>query len=198
MKTDSLDIPTPGIHVYKGVFNLPWVHSFINSVEKECNDPNGFLYWEGSLVGSETGMATEYRSSVSCSMDMVMSPTSNHPERDLFMKSVHSPISECVIDYVKTYELNLGLFEPYSLLKYTSGAHYRSHYDDGPGIKRTFSVVAYLKNDSTGGDLRFQYFDLTVPCIEGTVLVFPSSYPYCHYAEPVSDGVKYSLVTWYP
>jgi len=197
MKTEDIEQLAPGIFLYKNLFHINFLETLLLSIENECSDPNGVLYWENSGVG-ESGAATEYRSSMTCGMAPVMMPGGGHPLHEAFKEAIHKPILECAFDYANIHDINVGVHEPYSLLKYSAGAHYRSHYDAGPDMPRTFSAVAYLKNTSTGGDLEFQHFKLRVPCIENSLLLFPASHPYMHYAHPVIDGMKYSLVTWYP
>lgn len=197
MKPDDIELLAPGVLLYKNIFNSNFLEAFIQSVEHECIDPNGSLYWDQSRVGGSDGIASEYRSSLTCSLDILMAPGAHHPLSQSLKEGLHEPILECALDYANIYELDAGVSEPYNLLKYSAGAHYRSHFDSGPSSPRIFSMVAYLHNTSTGGDLEFQHLKLRVPCEENSVLLFPSSYPYSHYAHPVLDGVKYSLVTWY-
>lgn len=197
MKLDDIDILAPGVVRYRNIFSKNFIESFLETVEYECADPNGSLYWDHSRIGGSDAVTSEYRSSLGCSLDIIMAPSSAHPLSKALKEGIHEPILECAFDYANIYELEVGRSDPYSLLKYSAGAHYRSHFDSGPSTPRIFSMVAYLKNTSTGGDLEFQHFKLRVPCKENSVLLFPSSYPYSHYAHPVLDGTKYSLVTWY-
>lgn len=198
MKTEDIEKLAPGIFLYRNLFSLNFIDTFISSIEFECSDPNGLVYWEHSGVGGDVGAMTDYRSSMTCSMAPIMTPTAQHPLHEVFKAGIHKPILECAFDYANIHDIGVGIHEPYSLLKYSVGAHYRSHYDSGPNIPRTFSAVAYLKNTSTGGELEFQHFGLKVPCIPNSLLLFPACHPYMHYAHPVLDGTKYSLVTWYP
>jgi len=57
--------------------------------------------------------------------------------------------------------------------------------------------VFFLNGDFTGGELEFPYFDVKITPSAGTLVLFPSNFPYGHIAHPVEDGTKYSLVTWY-
>lgn len=192
---DLVDTPVPAVNIYKNVFNLDDVNRFINHIEEECADRNGGLYWDDSFIGN--GNLSDYRSSLACNLDLFMDPRQDSPVKQLFMESIARKIVECAEDYCEQYTVGHGMHEPFNLLKYSAGAHYRSHYDYGPNMHRIFSIVAYLKNTSTGGDLELPFFNTIIKAEENSVLVFPSSYPYTHYAHPVIDGVKYSLVTWY-
>ena len=191
----TINTPVPAVNIYTNVFNLKAVSTFIDAIEQECSDSNGALYWDDSFIGN--GVLSDYRSSLACHLDLFMDPRRESAVKSLFTQEIANKIYECVDDYCEQYTVSHGLHEPFNLLKYSAGAHYRSHSDYGPDMHRVFSIVAYLKNTSTGGDLELPYFNTTIKAEENSVLIFPSSYPYTHYANPVVDGVKYSLVTWY-
>ena len=195
LSTEKIVTPlAPGIVLYENIFNA---HKFIEELEKECISPEGATYWDASLTGS--GSYSEYRSSISCDLSLIMDPQNTHRLYPLFTDSIYKKIDECVKDYGLEFNINSFIHEPMSVLKYLNGAQYRAHSDSDTksGIIRVFSMVACMKNDSTGGQLDFPYFDLSVKLNEGSVVFFPSNYPYLHIARPVVDGTKYSLVTWY-
>lgn len=93
--------------------------------------------------------------------------------------------------------------EPLQLLKYNKTQSYNWHVDnawDGwhfnlPSKTRTFSIVAYLNDDFSGGGTEF--IDKKWTPEKGKALVFPSSWHFPHTACPVTEGTKYSIVTWY-
>ena len=61
--------------------------------------------------------------------------------------------------------------------------------------------MIYLNTVRDGGRTFFLEWDWQASCVEGDILLFPSSYPYIHEAEPVGlndpTQVKYSMVTWF-
>ena len=58
-------------------------------------------------------------------------------------------------------------------------------------------MVAILGEPESGGQLEFPTFGVTVEPKFGSVIVFPSNFPYLHVAQEVKAGIKYSLVSWY-
>lgn len=184
----------PGIVLYENFFNSD---KFIKELEVECASPEGAVYWDVSYTGN--GAYSEYRSSLSCDISLITDPMNTHRLYPLFKDTIYSKIDECVKDYGFEYNITSFIHEPMSILKYSNGGQYRAHSDDfvNGGVRRTFSLVACLDNTSTGGQLDFPYFDLSVSLSPGSLILFPSNYPYLHLARPVFDGVKYSLVTWY-
>ena len=85
-------------------------------------------------------------------------------------------------------------------LRYDKEGHYRAHIDtfltetDTPCRKLT--VLAFLNDNFEGGRLFLQIGDKRTypPQSAGTVLVFPSFI--LHGVEPVTSGVRRSIVTW--
>lgn len=184
----------PGVILYENFFNA---EKFVKELETECNNSDGAVYWDVSYTGS--GDYSEYRSSLSCDISLIMDPMQTHRLYPLFRDTVYEKIDECVKDYGFEYDIRSFVHEPMVVLKYSNGGQYRAHSDDSSISKnrRTFSLVACLGNTSTGGQLDFPYFDISISLKAGSLVLFPSNYPYLHIARPVLDGVKYSLVTWY-
>lgn len=185
---------SPGIIVYENFFDAS---RFIKELELECADPEGSVYWDVSYTGS--GQYSEYRSSLSCDISLIMDPMKTHRLYPMFKDDIYTKIDECVKDYGLEYDIRSFIHEPMHVLKYSNGGQYRAHSDSFSkgGSFRVFSLVACLDNTSTGGQLDFPYFDLSINLKPGSVILFPSNYPYLHVARPVFDGIKYSLVTWY-
>jgi hypothetical protein len=189
-----VDNPAVCISVYKDVFNPD---NFINRLEKTID--NGFgeeLSWDVSRVGN--GENSQYRTSLSCSMTTLLPP---YPEDDelasVFRKEIYRPTINVVNDYVEEHRLINGAHELISVLKYSGMAEYHAHHDHSPDSRRIFSLVACLGESEEGGELEFPNFDVKIKLNSGSVILFPSNFPYTHIAHPVISGTKYSMVTWF-
>lgn len=98
------------------------------------------------------------------------------------------------------FNVDLSGNEGYRVLKYGRGAEYRGHIDHGPDNSRVLSIVAFMNDDFSGGELVFPIVNATIKPKKGSVVMFPSNFPYFHYASPVGLNDlsnKYSLVTWF-
>jgi hypothetical protein len=117
-------------------------------------------------------------------------------------RKINNRYSELVQTLIGGYVNNFGIdeqifdTEPYVLLKYNGGQKYDAHYDGGSASKRCVSIILYLNDDYTGGELEFVNFGIKVKPKAGTFYVFPSGYAYRHIAHPVESGTKYAIVTW--
>jgi PKHD-type hydroxylase len=99
--------------------------------------------------------------------------------------------------------------EPLQVLHYGVGGHYIPHvdaetlYKDDSGLDmwektldRDLSVVYFLNDDFSGGELFFPLLDLAIAPEAGTLVCFPSDHNYVHGVRPVTSGQRYTVVTW--
>lgn len=190
----TLNKPAPCIFVYENA--LTDGEKFISMLEEQTNDEWSPLSWDYSKTGS--GQISEYRSSRICSLLDITRPCPSTPISDLLNKSILKDIDTCLSDY-STYH-GIAAFignEGWIVLKYEGQAQYRTHWDHAPDNARTVSIVAFpYSTTKVGGELTFPHFGITIKPKTGSVVIFPSNFPYTHTAHPVEDGVKYSLVTW--
>lgn len=185
-----------GLHRYK---NLTDGEIFIQMLEEETKSEWSSLQWANSTVSD--GIISEYRSSLRCSLLPLFPPFTNYNSTPLgfyFRRNVYEPIIQAVDHYGNANFLDACVHEEFELLKYQGGGKYDAHYDHHSMNSRIFSVVSFLGNTSPGqGSLEFPRLGVTVAAEPNTTLIFPANFPYLHIAHPVTDGVKYSLVTWY-
>ena len=86
------------------------------------------------------------------------------------------------------------------LLKYSTGGKYEVHTDQYSSATRHLSVIINLNDDYEGGDLVFtdqqknevKRFKLG----KGSIIFFPSNFLYPHTIEPITKGIRYSIVAW--
>ena len=91
-------------------------------------------------------------------------------------------------------------YECLNLQKYEKGVgHYNAwHIETGnfQMSRRMFAFILYLTDVKEGGETEMLYSGLKVQPKKGSLLIFPSTFPYVHKGHmPVSDD-KYILTTW--
>lgn len=107
------------------------------------------------------------------------------------------------------YDIEVRDCEPSQILHYGVGGHYIPHvdaetlYKDDNGIElwektldRDLSVVYFINDDFSGGELFFPSLDLVIEPEAGTLVCFPSDHNYIHGVRPVTAGHRYTIVTW--
>ena len=86
------------------------------------------------------------------------------------------------------------------VLKYKEGGHYIFHIDHGMCTPRTFSCIYFVNDDYEDGNLIFELPQnsetVKVEVKKDRLLVWPSNFLYPHKVEPVTKGVKFSVVSW--
>ena len=86
------------------------------------------------------------------------------------------------------------------VLKYSVGGHYQFHTDHGPTTPRTLSAIYFVNDNYKGGELCFrtpkgEYF-LEIEKIANRLIIWPSNFLYPHMVKPVTEGERYSIVSW--
>lgn len=100
----------------------------------------------------------------------------------------------------------LEWFEYPQLLRYREGGEYTVHADSENwiaerrrwerGMDRDYSLLIYLNEEFSGGEIEFANFGFQIRPRRGMLLAFPSDHRYVHAARPVTAGNRYVLVTW--
>lgn len=187
------------IRMYSNLFDNG--KKFIDELEDECSQDWGFLRWVRAEVGD--GYVSDIRTSMSCELAPLSAHNGSVSRLNSLVNNwqeIFSGIDKAVWDYRDDFELELQADEGYRVLRYGKGAEYKAHQDHGPNNQRVLSLVAFLNDDFSGGELTFPHFDVQIKPKAGSCVIFPSNFPYLHIAEPagVDDGTtKYSLVTWF-
>lgn len=186
--------PAIAVSVYENVFEPS---NFVEKLEQFIYDTQGedVLSWNSSSTG--IGKIGQYRTSLLCPMQPLLPPIPETPLSKIFRDEIYAPLSAVTLDYIVDSGAAAGTAEPLQLLKYEGYAEYRAHHDHSPDSRRIWSVVACMGKAEEGGELEFPNFDVTISLDAGSVIMFPSNFPYLHIAHPVKKGTKYSLVTWY-
>lgn len=127
--------------------------------------------------------------------------TKNAKNNDFMMKKLHNQIyykiEESLKWYKEQYNITDDLYhEPYVILKYDNKEEYKNHFDGTTQTARCVSVVIYLNDDYTGGEIEFSNFGLKIKPKANSMILFPSNYAYIHQAHPINSGIKYAIVTW--
>ena len=101
---------------------------------------------------------------------------------------------------------SIAQFEYPGLYRYRPGGHYEAHVDadaknSATGCwyrqhPRDFSLVIYLNDAFSGGNLVFDNFGVSIRPGLGDVVCFPSDFRYIHAAKPVSEGERFCITTW--
>ena len=92
---------------------------------------------------------------------------------------------------------------------YPAGTYLSAHSDndvnyrpnttpkDQAAVQHVLSCSALLNDDFSGGDFFFEYYDLNVKAKAGDILMFPSNFLGAHGVAEITEGTRYSYVSWF-
>ena len=189
----------PGIFVYSDVLeNNP---TLINDIEEGASSAQ--IDWVQAQIkqGEESKIDKEYRDTSSIGIhynESIISEFSN------FKQAFFSSLSNIFLtgfslaesDYKAEHGLQTTWHDDYTILKYGQGQKFVNHIDDHKDYHRRMSLVYYINDDYTGGEIVFPRFGITYKPAKDELLIFPSTYVYNHSVLPVIEGTRYAVVSW--
>jgi len=109
-------------------------------------------------------------------------------------------------EYIKKFNEDIGnpssnfSINDIQVLKYGKNGKYDFHVDHGFLAPRTFSCIYFLNDDYEGGELCFKFLkqekELIIEKKSNRMIVWPSNFLYPHAVKPVTEGIRYSIVSW--
>jgi hypothetical protein len=181
------------IAIYENVW--PNATQAIEMIEKEAADINSGVYFKRAGTFDE-GANQEWRTNYVCPITEIAETTANGAAQALH-NQYRMILNATTPGYARTFGIAEEMYQcGYDLLKYSGGQEYKTHYDSGPAMRRMITALCYLNGDYEGGELEFPNFNVKIKPEPGMLVLFPSTFPYAHRAYPVTDGTKYTMVTW--
>jgi len=180
------------IAVYENAF--PNWQQAISLAEQEASNPDSYVTWlKAETIGS--GIYQDKR------LNLIMGVTAGAEMGNEAMRAIHNQafmsLTACTNDYLEKFNAaHAFTHEPYGMLKYRGGEHYKAHSDGGGMTNRIVSAVIYLNDDYEGGEIEFTNFKVKIKPLPGMCILFPSNFAYEHTAHPIISGTKYAIVTW--
>lgn len=168
------------IHVYKSL-SPEDCKSVIESLEDEWWERHEFSYHSGGQYSHDNELDTS----------------------DQYNETLDKTVYCSLKLYCAKYNIpGWNGFTPVRLNRYSPGTE--MHYHDDRlqltinGVYKgqpTLSVVGLLNDDYTGGDF-VMFDDYKVKLSVGDVMIFPSSFMYPHKVTKVTNGTRFSFVSW--
>lgn len=98
------------------------------------------------------------------------------------------------------YDNIVSCCEEINVLKYEQTGHYSFHIDHGRTTPRTLSAIYFVNDDFKGGELIFSdpsyEIEITIPPEKNSLVIWPSNFLYPHKVNAVTEGVRYTVVSW--
>lgn len=120
----------------------------------------------------------------------------------VYFKHIQNIITQNYIFYkIKFPHVQTSKINQIDLLKYEKNGKYEIHTDHAYQTPRTLTCIINLSENYEGGDFIFYKQNSKeemkrVKCEKGTMIFFPSNFLYPHKIEPITEGTRYSIVSW--
>jgi predicted 2-oxoglutarate/Fe(II)-dependent dioxygenase YbiX len=167
-------------------------HELCDAIVEEYKDSNEWA------LGFMDNSVTEYlRNCKTIGISKEKSISINREKRMVLDKA----IANCMSQALHKYKLAIPLCRVtkdsgYDLLRYKKNEFIKQHIDTGKQFKRDLSCSMGLNDDYEGGEFAFFDREKIIKVAKGSMLLFPSNFTYPHEILKVTDGVRYSIVTW--
>lgn len=198
MVMEKIEI-APGIIVYRNIQASP--KEIISGIEESVEA--GIVSWNQAYVRSSDSddIDTKTRDTLAIGV-----PYSDGNSEDLSSPaaSFYNELSKIFLqalnpsekDYLNTFGIGVDSHDAYSVLKYGVGQKFTNHIDDHPAFHRRVSLVYYMNDNYSGGEINFPRFGISYKPAANEILMFPSTYVYNHSVSEVTEGTRYAVVSW--
>jgi predicted 2-oxoglutarate/Fe(II)-dependent dioxygenase YbiX len=179
-----------------------YIHVFDNILSEELCDMIFEEYvnsdeWVDTLVGSERSLNKNVRNCRQLLLSDSEVIKNNHDKRLKIDKMIHESVNKVIQEYIKIHKhFSIDIDTGYTLLKYEEGEFYIEHTDSFKQQQRSLSCSLQLNEDYMGGEFAFFGREMTIKSKKGSAIVFPSNFMYPHEVMPVTQGTRYSIITW--
>lgn len=193
----------PGILVHDNVIPNEIFNTFVNDIEEGMVSAK--IEWTAAHVqegyGTASSINTKTRDTSAISIPYSSIPLNNY---DTLVSSFHTSLSNIFLEHLvpleKNYQNHYGVtcswHDSYQILKYGVGQKFVNHIDDHTDHHRRVSTLYYINDNYSGGEILFPRFDISFKPKPNQMVIFPSNYIYNHSVLPVTEGVRYAVVSW--
>lgn len=179
------------IHVIDDV--LP--KELCDKILKEYSNSN---HWSGAEIGDRNNpLNTSIRNCKIISISSQDILKENYDYRKQLDSEIYDRVSYAVAKYSEIHpDFFIDVDTGYELLKYEEGNFYKKHTDSFKEQQRSISCSIQLNDDYYGGEFAFFDRDLIIRASAGSAVMFPSNFMFPHEIMPVTQGTRYSIITW--
>ena len=119
-----------------------------------------------------------------------------------YYKDLKKTFDYCVNDYISVHDkIHSKDLTPFRINRYGKGGFMKQHIDGihhSHGQKQGYphlTSLLFLNDDYEGGEFVL-CGDKYIEKIQGSAVVFPSNFMYPHEVKEVTDGKRFSVMTW--
>lgn len=195
-KSPEIYIPrlTSKLEDFIKVFNNIIPDELCDRILKEYNSTSE---WDDTRIGSGTVEKTLR------SCEFIGISQQNVIEKNSEIRlNLDRELLECTRKVTQKYKeifdtFDISIDTGYEILKYEVGDFYIQHTDSFTELQRTLTCSIALNDDYGGGEFALFNREMVIKPVKGSAIVFPSNFMYPHEIMPVTEGTRYSIITWF-
>lgn len=177
------------IVVYENIVPIELCDEIINEYS---NDKN----WVNTLTLGGLQKETRRCDAINISNSVVIG------QNEETRKAIDNKLFLCAAEAIKRYNEQFPYSviqgdSGYTLLRYLEGEFYKEHTDHFLQDPRSVSCSFALNDDYEGGEWGFFNRQIVTKVPKGSAIMFPSNFMYPHEIMPVTNKVRYSIITWF-
>jgi hypothetical protein len=181
------------INDYIVIFEDMLTHNLCDAILKEYAVTDEWID-----TGTKGGIRKDIRSATTILMSTDPVISLNESVRRKLDKYVFASAGAAIRRYNERFPMcNIEQDSGYELLRYQTGQFYTIHVDSFKEVPRAVSCSFTLNDEYEGGEFSFFNGEIKVKAPKGSALMFPSNFMYPHEILPVTNGTRYSIVTWF-
>lgn len=151
--------------------------------------------WQAALTKDYTNDKARNCDTIGISHPSVINSKSSRIEID---NKLFNCAGKCIQNYNEKFKhADVQEDTGYELLRYKTGGFYSEHTDSFLQAPRLVSCSFALNDNYKGGEFAFFDKEIKYKLSKGDALMFPSTFMYPHQIMPVTEGVRYSIITWF-
>jgi hypothetical protein len=152
--------------------------------------------WIGAITSAGKTDAERQCSTIGISFPSIIEK--NPIVRGNIDKYLFTTVANVISKYKEKFPLcSIQQDSGYDLLKYKEGQFYTEHTDSFKERQRAVSCSFALNDDYEGGEWAFFGREKIIKVPKGAAVLFPSNFMYPHEILPITNGTRYSVVTWF-
>lgn len=178
------------IHVFEDMIS----ESLCDEILQEYKDSDE---WTQSLIGNSKNANTNIRNCNQISISSTEIIEKNLEKRKRIDDELQSHMRKIIEKYSSIHkDFYIDIDTGYTLLRYNENEFYVEHVDSFKQEQRSLSCSLQINDDYLGGEFAFFGREMMIRSRKGSAIVFPSNFMYPHEIMPVTNGTRYSIITW--
>lgn len=153
--------------------------------------------WIPAAVGGG-GIRPDIRNVSTIGMSQQPVIEKNHDKRRQIDAMLFERTNKLINTYISTHPFSsITQDTGYDLLRYETGGFYVQHTDSFTDAPREISCSLLLNDKFEGGLFSFFNGKISYKLDRGDAILFPSNFLYPHEITAVTNGTRYSIITWF-